>query len=87
MTVLKRWLRIPEPVYAMKIGNAEDFMDAAGEGAPIYRANVPPLIWCVDTAHGPVSAEWGDYLVTDGKGDWWPVKAAIFEERYREIRA
>lgn len=40
----------------------------------------------VETPHGSVLAEKGDYVLTDiYSGDTWPVKAEIFKRTYEEI--
>lgn len=81
------WLRRAEPVYALHMTGPAAFAVAVEVGAPVGHPLVPfgksvAPAWDVGTKHGPVPAEWGDWLLTDGKGDWWPVKADIFAERY-----
>lgn len=76
----RSYLRRPEPVFAIRIESDKDFMRLArDENVPVWGGS---MVWTCMTAHGEVRAYFGDYLVTDGKGDWWPVRAAIFEERY-----
>ncbi|MHB8603918.1 MAG: hypothetical protein ACYDCK_01580 [Thermoplasmatota archaeon] len=44
--------------------------------------NAADVGWVIRGDHGRLDAEYGDYLATDARGDWWPVKQAIFEERF-----
>lgn len=71
----KAFLRKPLPVYAVCINDPDDF-------PTVQAVEARGAEWAVKTAHGWVGAEWGDYLLTDGKGDFWPVRATIFLERY-----
>lgn len=80
------FLRRPDPVFALRIDGPYDLMRAQAAGAGARWGPVGPG-WVADTKHGTVPGDWGDYLVTDGKGDWWPVRRAIFEERYAEVVA
>lgn len=39
----------------------------------------------VDTPHGTVSGEKGDYLVMGPQGNKWIMKAALFEKTYQKL--
>lgn len=41
----------------------------------------------VDTSHGEVLAEPGDYIVRGQDGETWPVAKERFEDLYREVDA
>ncbi len=76
----------PTPVLAKRVGLHVDVMDAKLAGAPIKCQDYDDS-WSLQTAHGWVRSKFGDWLLTDGKGDWWPVKRTMFEERYVDVKS
>ena len=44
------------------------------------------LEYSVETLHGTVTAEYGDWIVKGPSGDFWPVKPDIFEETYEKVQ-
>lgn len=86
--VLRAFVRRPDHVYAVRILGPTDLAPFMSPQTNVVGCWVPgskDVNWLVRTAHGEVNAAWGDWLVTDGKGDWWPVKDGIFRERYMEV--
>jgi hypothetical protein len=77
-----RFIRKPDPVYARRIMHVADLDFAQESGAQIgHAANSDK--WGVKTENGVLFSPFGDWLLTDGKGDWWPITDAHFRERYK----
>lgn len=69
--------RAAASMYALEHGAIEVQSTAT---AHALRMDVPFLVM---THEGVMSGDAGDYLLTRGGDDAWPVKAAIFEDTYR----
>lgn len=72
--------RRPETVYATQVLGPNTVPKPAR--VMLHPVKGYPVGWRVDAAHGGVDADWGDWLLTDGMGGYWPIKDAIFRERY-----
>ena len=59
------------------------FLDALMSGNVYFDNDID--MWTIETIEGAVYTEPGNYLVRGAKGEYWPIRADIFEETYDVI--
>ncbi len=80
----QRYRKKPVEVEAMRFtgsNGATIALWAKEHARPVSEMHAP-LVMAVYTLHGVTKAEIGDWIVRGPSGDYWPVKADIFEETY-----
>jgi hypothetical protein len=82
--VIRHYTKRPVGVEAVRWeGNPAVFDQWVEEGGcDVVLAPLPAVT--VNTLHGPTEARIGDWIVKGPQGDFWPVRADIFEDSYAQ---